>query len=141
MIGQKGRTCSVPDCDGEPVLQWLRAGTPEEAAANVARLHAVQAQLVDYRRTSLTLEVADLADRQERLAEKVDVVTLKAGQAQLEQRQADLDAIEDPVRPVVEPVTVAVFGCEAHAVDLESAALLHEVGCLDSGPCGCTLPD
>lgn len=35
-------------------------------------------------------------------------------------------------------VRIAVFGCQTHALDLESAALLHQASCSWPAPCSCT---
>lgn len=138
-----GPVCSIPDCTAAAVLQWQRAGTEQETASYAAGIGARLAAISDHRRTSLLLEIADLADRQERLTSsgKVSRSVLAAAEAQLAARQADLDGLPEPVTPAVEPVTVTVHGCEQHAVDLESAARLHDAGCMTAGPCGCSLPN
>lgn len=48
---------------------------------------------------------------------------------------AELAALALP--PGVVDARIAVFGCTGHAMDLESAARVHQADCLWPSPCSC----
>ncbi|HEY3718297.1 MAG TPA: hypothetical protein VGL39_27555 [Jatrophihabitantaceae bacterium] len=135
------RLCSLPGC-GEPATrQWQRAATDRETAAYVDGIAARVADQHALAAVNLQVRLAELEHRQIILpptAEGEHVARLLADNIAETQRQ--LAELGDAGPVSVEhhlPCTVAVFGCDAHAPDLDHAAELHAERCLTADPCGC----
>lgn len=125
-------TCWAEGCETPPVRQWQRAASDAEYAEHAADL-TTRAQAIDQaRRDRLALEAASLRSATDGLPSDMTGDRLRAlvGRqvARLDAEVAALDATPTPdVTPDV--VLVAVFGCDEHAVDEDSAARTHEAGC------------
>lgn len=130
--------CSRAGCTAPAVLQWLRQGTDAEAAAYSVRTLGMQQTIADNQRVTAMLNVAQLEQAVATLEARTEGVTpgmVQLVRAQLADARDAFAAIADPVPHPVEPVLVAVFGCEAHAVDPESATRIHDADC---SVCACT---
>lgn len=138
--------CGAPDCHQPPVQQWQRAGTPDEATQHHATLHAGRMQLVNHQRTQATLHLVELRARHQRITDAAAAGDpdarriLHASAAQVTAAESVAAGIPDPTPAPLEPVTVAVFACQDHAIDDDRAARgLHESSCLTDGTCTCTI--
>jgi hypothetical protein len=134
--------CSVPGCKAAATLQWLRVATPAEADAHLGFLAAGQQAISASRRGSLELQIADLQSMRARLAAEGRLTpgASKALDDTVAVKQAALDRDDVPAAVFTGGVTVAVFGCDAHRIDLDAATQTHGASCSTAGPCGCDLP-
>lgn len=136
-------SCSVNGCESPAVLQWQRAATADESdAAQVAAQHG-QERIAAHARTQATLHVVELRAQLDRVVERAGKHDADAARLLPELRHRVTDAeqaltdLPAPRTVDVGAVTVAVFGCDVHKVDDDSATRLHQVGCLDDGCCRC----
>ena len=128
-------------CDQPATRQWQRAATDTETAAHLDGLRAGFARVNDQRRLSLRIQIAELKAARENPPKHLDEPDRRAflarADAQITATQGEHDAVADTLHLDHHlPVTVAVFGCDEHALDEERAALLHDAHC-DPADCRC----
>jgi hypothetical protein len=138
--------CGHAECQTPAVVQWARRATAEEAGG--------VEQVSDARRAADVERARDLKRSVvHELKRRISLIPhgdphgpgMRARlEAQIEDVTAELDAIADPAPraalEAVEPTTVAVFGCEQHALDVDAAAVLHDADCAaPAAKCRCAL--
>lgn len=128
--------CSFPGCPEVGVLQWQRLAGPDEGGDMPRPTQEGQQFLVEMRRAQQRRAISEL----EALREFMAPDQLRNLDTQLQRERATLAAIADapplPEQPD-RPTTIAVHGCEAHAVGLDAATQLHQPSCMTAGVCGC----
>lgn len=128
--------CSHPGCQQAAVIQWSRLASADENGGIEqvsAKRVALDDELNRARQRAHLRELTAFADDPE-----FDPKRLPALKAQIAREQAVLDAMTDTVVPAQSGRNVvAVFACDTHRVDDDTASQVHEAHCLTAGPCGC----
>lgn len=126
---------------GEPATrQWQRQGTEQETSDYHATRLSGALRVAGHRQARALLAVVQLEEQRQRLAgdPRCTPAVLAAVDAQLARARADREAVNRDTTPVAgsEPVVVAVFACERHAVPEADAARIHNQQCA-AGACNC----
>jgi hypothetical protein len=135
-----GPTCSVPYCNAEPVLSWQRAATEAETAAYLTGLAEKAEEGLAYQRVQHQMRIGELENLQANLPPTKDgEIVRRMADDGIAEATTELAAVP-AAAPSLDhhlPITVAVFGCEEHAVDPDAATLVHAERCSSVDPCDC----
>ena len=135
--------CTAPACKRQATLQWQRAATDDEAAAAQRAAQHQQARMASralHQARLYLVEKRDQVERVEARAAKGDrdaAEILPTLRKSLAAAQVAVD--NPPATPTVplDHVLITVFGCDDHAILLDSATELHEPHCLTDNTCTC----